>query len=1122
MVLELLTEQSNPNSSKGLVQGRRKEIYEVEEALSNPEIQVVMITGFGGIGKTSLARAITERQAKNFSNRIVWIDGKSEKTLLQILVVIGSAIGIDAESFSVSEFRREINFLLRSQPYLLIFDDYEFLSDNDEVLSFIGRLPQPTKVLILSRARVSIPVRTSYIYLSGLSEDETLKLLRNTLSKELWDKLDEHEKHVIFAYSNGHPLTIHLIAALLQQNRPLSSILSNVDLDPGDNIYNLLDRVIEELTPDQYKFLEAMSVFAYPVNEEAITFVAEVNDWFSIGRELIDKRAINIVRHQRYAMHPIIRNYFMGRVQANRLPNLQRRMTHYFLEHTGRFKDDFIRLEEEWLNIQYAVETAFNIDQKDIFLQIVLNLVQFLDASGHAVEYQKWLRQALEFNEEPGNEYTRSVLTHNLGVFYQRQGDLHSAIELYQQSLDNLAKIDDPAVRSGILTNIGSAYREVNHIEKSIELYEEALRLSREVGDVAGEAQTLTNLGSSYADIRDFEKAVEAYNKALILSKKINNLQLSGNILVNLGNVYLSLRDLPKAVEYYQQSLRISRELGDYRAEISALNSLGRSYVFLLGYSKAREYYQQALDISQKIGDSRSQISVLNNLGQVNVILKRLAEAKKYYERALEIGEGLMDYRSITTTINNLGRVLGELGEYEKAIDYYKHSLAINESSGNPRNIITTYINLGELYSNIASTTNDTQYLKESIDLYNSALTLLSANDVEYSLISALIGHNYLSFFKDGQENVEKAIHHLNLSRNSGTNVDREYVVLYDLATAYLRRAKGSHKENVERAILYYKEALTFLTAEDNVREWLRTNVALCEAYVASKDWSKARELSNQILQTTQNTLNVYSYQEDLLPLYERLGDLALSNNDFETAARIFAEIVYFFETQQKSLSEAIAKKIESVKASLGQDAFSLIYAERQGILPPLLALELIEARRLIDSEQFKEATGKLTSALRQFNEMEEAQSLQYQKATLFFLRGFCLREQGIWEEAMSDQEKAFKLFEELGKFSDEARTLVEMGHLFEVMNNYEDARISYIDAYRLYKRVKEDNGMAYSSEHLGRLEYRVRLLPQALENLEIARNLYLSLGLKAKASSLENDISDVKSSLAHEKARKN
>ena len=96
------------------------------------------------------------------------------------------------------------------------------------------------------------------------------------------------------------------------------------------------------------------------------------------------------------------------------------------------------------------------------------------------------------------------------------------------------------------------------------------------------------------------------------------------------------------------------------------------------------------------------------------------------------------------------------------------------------------------------------------------------------------------------------------------------------------------------------------------------------------------------------------------------------------------------------------------------------------------------------------------------------------------------------------------------------------MGYLLEVMNNYEDARLHYMDAYRLYRRGGSKRGMALASENLGRLEFRVRLFSQAVEDLEEARKLYISQGEREKAAALESDLKDAQASLiAHRSSEK-
>ncbi len=91
---------------------------------------------------------------------------------------------------------------------------------------------------------------------------------------------------------------------------------------------------------------------------------------------------------------------------------------------------------------------------------------------------------------------------------------------------------------------------------------------------------------------------------------------------------------------------------------------------------------------------------------------------------------------------------------------------------------------------------------------------------------------------------------------------------------------------------------------------------------------------------------------------------------------------------------------------------------------------------------------------------------------------------------------------------------MLEIGFLYEFMNSYEDARLHYTDSYRLYKKIADKGGMANAVEHLGMLEFRVRMYPQAIENLEEARSLYTELGERDKVSRLEIDLVDAKAGL--------
>jgi len=988
-------------------------INEIERRLYNPEINVVNLFGVAGSGKTFLARALADRQeiSAKFPGGVVWVDCKVNDSLSRILGTI--ARGIDVGF--VAEQRSDVLQRLAQIPTLLIFDSFDVVSHDDEVLSFVVRLPRPSKAMIISRERVLVSLPTGVSFrLGALSVSETAALLRSLIPRVNAIDLNRKTVEEIHSITGGLPLAIALIARTVAYEHSLDVLQALKRSRSRDEALDLLlYRILNSLSPKERRILEALSVFASHASPEAVCAIAQVRESKNF-LNILNQSGLVATIDAKYILHPAVQGLVRRQIAPDLFKSLEGRMVDFFLEYVRCHQQDYKGLEQEWFNIRYAVELAYEGKNWQIMMEFVHLLGEFLDARGDINEYILWLNRAIEASEAFGEKRACAVFLHNLAIQHQRQGRIGQAIHEYQQSLQTFRGAGDRAGEAASLGNLGLAYRDLGRIQEAIVYYQQALALSREIGDRRSEASHLGKLGLAYRDLGDIQVAIECYHQALALSREIGDCHSEANLLANLGSAYADLptddraQNLEVAIHHCRQALEILTSEMVPMDWAMIQNNLGNIYLAMFQATGSEQY----ADV-----------------------------ARKAFELALEIFTPQISPLEYAAVQNNLANALlsryehtGEPQSLEMAIQAFQQALRFRTPEAAPVDYAATQSNLGIAWQRLFSATGDEHNLDQAIDAFEQALQI--------------------------------------------------------------------YKPDV------------------SPRDWLRVTTNLSAVYAEADNWSEAKRLAAEILQIFRGAMADQEALEALAPWYERMGNLAIQNQDFQFTTRILAEAAHRFELQGAQTPAFIPNRLAELKAQIGDDLFAIIWAEVQGILTPVLAQTLQDAGGLMKREQFSEAVVRFTNALDLLSDDHKAPEVQRQRAVILSMRGICLRRLEQWEEALKDQEQALHLFERVRDFGGEARSSLEMGHLFELMNNYEDARLHYMDAYRLYRRADDRHGMATTSEHMGRLEFRVRMLPQAVEDLEEARDLWVQLGERGRVAAIELELEDARAMLAHQAAK--
>jgi len=645
---------SFPPTDPKTIQQRRKLVEEVYAALTKPDINCLVLTGIGGIGKstaTALVYKYAEEQRKGgkgpFAVEALWITvEETTATFVYLAETISAVLGKPIPDVAKLPPQNQAAALFNvlntpDRPCLIVINQFENLLDSQT-----GQAADPgigewldCRVLLTSRpmprgTQDYPPTHVQEHPVAGLATNEGVDLLRKQGVQVT--RATEAELRIAVARCAGHALSLELLASILRRNQSLSlhSLFYNplyAQLWTGDIARKLLDYIYEQQLDDvQRQLLRAFSVYREPVPLEAAQALLEVT---ALQTQVLD--ALNVLLSQHllqdigkecYQLHAIVAEYARRRFdehdeQANKqvLRAVHVKAAQYYLQqaetscppHEKRRKIDDVQplIEAVWQYCQAGQwrEAYILMEQEEIFDDlkrwgsntILLGLYQLL------LPLDNWHPKRLQ----------EADIYNSLGRLYYALGNRKRAQGYYEKALSKYIEIGNDVGKGTALNNLGWVHDALGWKEKALEFYRQALSIRKEVGDRRGEGTTLNNLGWVYWTLGRHEEALKYYEEALNIRRAVGDRQGEGLTLDNLGRVYNVLGQHEEALKYHKEALNIRKEVGDRGGEGTSLGNLGQVYSELGKKEEALEYYQQALNIRREVGDRGGEGMTLHGTG---------------------------------------------------------------------------------------------------------------------------------------------------------------------------------------------------------------------------------------------------------------------------------------------------------------------------------------------------------------------------------------------------------------------------------------------------------------------------------------------------------------------------
>jgi predicted ATPase/Tol biopolymer transport system component/DNA-binding winged helix-turn-helix (wHTH) protein len=598
--------------------GREKEIDEVAELLSREEVRLVTISGVGGVGKTTLAKAVAEKFRG--TSEVFFIELAAITRPELVLSMIAASLGIRGSGDDARLDR--IKETLADRSVLLVIDNFEQVASAAQSLAdLLNASSDRLKILVTSRVALRIKAESTYVVpplqtpeparmpvsFTDIASFEAVNLYveRAKQAQPEFELLPENAADVanICSQLGGLPLAIEIAAARMRFMSPeavLKRLRKQLDFLQGSTrdapprqqtMRETISWSYDLLTDEEKQVFARLAVFSGGFDLPAAEFVcAELNvDSPSSVLNIIT----SLVEHNLLA----VRNARNGEPRIFMLEVL-REFADEVLTESGELEAArsahalyFVRLGEEAEPQLLAARSAEWLDHLE---------------TEHD-NLRAALMWAIEHDPAIGQRLAGAVWR-----FWWLHGHIREACEQLGAFLDSPGS--EPKTRAKMLVGATFLNRLAGNPERSRIYAEEGVGLASSTGDLRTAALSLNQLGFLALDVNNFSEAERMFERGLKRAEELRDIQVLALLNNGLGELSRSIGDYKNAADYYGRALRYNREAGDRVRQTTCLINLGATALMQNDRKAAGEFYRNGLEISSEMEDMNGTLYCLEGI----------------------------------------------------------------------------------------------------------------------------------------------------------------------------------------------------------------------------------------------------------------------------------------------------------------------------------------------------------------------------------------------------------------------------------------------------------------------------------------------------------------------------
>lgn len=638
--------------------GRAEHVRELRNRLGaeSEALPVCLVTGFGGVGKTSLAVHVAHQLRERFPDGRVFVDLRGSARVpvatVDVLIRVMRDLGADpsGRSTSVEELATAFRSLVADRRVLFVLDDARDAAQVRPLLPGSAGCG----LLITSRAPMLGLAGARQLDLDVLRPEEARQLLTGIVGRSRLSAEPEAVDSVVRDCA-GLPLAVR-IAGVRLADRPGWSVgfLAGRLADAGRRLdelgvddlavrasFDLSYASLRDHEPGGAGGLAPSRAFRLlglwegpdlGLDAAAALFGGSRSEAASALENLVDVRLLQSPEPERYRFHDLIRVYAAEQNEpAQRRHEAAERLVRWYL-HTGAAAYQALAPHARRLDLDPA-----GVDVQP------LTFAGYNEALAWSDREHANLAAAVSLAARSGLDEVAALLPMTLSAYYDLRPHYAEWADALEAGRAAAVRLGDRFAEGRLLNALGAVARYLGHHADSFSYLEQALAVRREIGDRDGQRATLNNLGSLHGVVGRFQEALDCYLQALELARATGSRGGESISLDNLIEAYRNLGRYPESIDCGRQAFAVARALGDRLGEGAVLHETGLTYLDWGRPGQAAERLIAAAEIRRELGDRRQLALTLTILGRAYEADGDPAGAERAWHEALVILESLGD-----------------------------------------------------------------------------------------------------------------------------------------------------------------------------------------------------------------------------------------------------------------------------------------------------------------------------------------------------------------------------------------------------------------------------------------------------------------------------------------------